>query len=339
MIFNGEVTHDISFAAPAAIFQGIVELQRPNADWTLAIFDATGTTFARLPNPQQTYGKRAAPSMLSGISAAREATFEARSLEGRPLINAVASSNLSGWRVAAGIPASTLVSPLWHKLSVTLAVGVLLLLTGVAFALRMATNIAHGETLHALLVEELNHRVKNTLAVLQAIVSQTFRSATPAEREAFDGQLAALARAHDLLSEEKWSGASVQDVVSRVLEPYAVLGTDRVTMSGPNVPLRPPRAVMMSMIMHEIATNAAKYGALANDCGTVTIAWKLQRDAAGERLQLSWVEAGGPHVTAPSRRGFGSRLIERGARDQLDGSATADFLPSGVVYTINCALD
>jgi two-component sensor histidine kinase len=192
--------------------------------------------------------------------------------------------------------------------------------------------------LQALLVEELNHRVKNTLAVLQAIASQTFRTATAAERVTFDGRLGALARAHDLLSQEKWVGAGMHEVVNRVLEPYAILGTSRVSITGARQPLTPPRAVMMSMILHEIATNAAKYGALSADGGKIAIEWQLLDNVLPRRLQMTWVESGGPRVTAPTRKGFGSRLIERGARDQLGGSATADFLPTGVVYTIDCAL-
>jgi two-component sensor histidine kinase len=231
------------------------------------------------------------------------------------------------------------VSPLWRDLAVTITVGILLMLIGVGFALRMASVIARGETLQTLLVQELNHRVKNTLAVLQAIASQTFRSASKTERDAFDGRLGALARAHDLLSEEKWAGADVQGVIYRVLEPYAVLGSNRVVLSGPKLPLAPPRAVMLSMILHEIATNAAKYGALSNDTGTIRIDWQLHLEPAGQKLSLSWIESGGPRVTTPTRKGFGSRLIERGARDQLGGSATADFLPTGVVYSIESALD
>jgi two-component sensor histidine kinase len=337
-IINGQVVYDISFTPPAAMFQTILEKQRPNPDWTISIFDAEGINFARVPNPQETIGKRASPTLFAQMFKSEEATFETISLEGVPLITAVARSNISNWMVGAGIASNTLVSPLWKNLAITIAVGILLLLIGVAFALRMASTIARGETLHTLLVEELNHRVKNTLAVLQAIASQTFRSATKTERETFDGRLGALARAHDLLSQEKWAGAGVHDVVNRVLEPYAVLGTGRIAVNGPKVPLAPPRAVMMSMILHEIATNAAKYGALSNDTGTVKIDWKLQLEPSGEKLVLNWVESGGPRVTAPTRKGFGSRLIERGARDQLGGSATADFLPTGVVYTIESAL-
>ena len=110
-------------------------------------------------------------------------------------------------------------------------------------------------------------------------------------------------------------------------------------MSGPSVPLSPRFAVVLSMILHEMATNAAKYGALSNDAGTVKLDWQVIAEHAGPKLRLVWTEAGGPPVVAPVQRGFGSRLIERSARDQLGGEATVDFLPRGVVYTVTCALE
>ena len=125
--------------------------------------------------------------------------------------------------------------------------------------------------------------------------------------------------------------------MDRVLQPYVLNGPDRIRMTGPKVPLSPRLAVVLSMIVHEIATNAAKYGALSKDPGTVTLDWEIIAD--GNKLRLTWAESGGPPVVAPVQRGFGSRLIERSARDQLGGEATVDFLPHGVVYTITCALD
>jgi two-component sensor histidine kinase len=110
-------------------------------------------------------------------------------------------------------------------------------------------------------------------------------------------------------------------------------------MSGPDVPLVPRLAVVLSMIVHEIATNAAKYGALSNDTGKVALDWEVITENAQRKLRLVWTESGGPLVTAPVQRGFGSRLIERSARDQLGGEATVDFLPRGVVYTVTCALE
>ena len=128
-------------------------------------------------------------------------------------------------------------------------------------------------------------------------------------------------------------------MIARVLQPFLLNNPERIRMAGPAVPLSPRLAVVLSMIVHEIATNAAKYGALSNEIGRVTLEWEIIADAPKPRLRLIWTETGGPPVTAPVQRGFGSRLIERSARDQLGGEATVDFLPRGVVCTVICALD
>jgi two-component sensor histidine kinase len=336
---DGEVLYDISFSPPVEIFQALIEKQRPSQDWTILIFDGNGINFARVPNPQETIGKRASPSLDTEIFRKSEATLQTVSLEGAPLITTFVRSSLTGWTVAAGIAESSLVGPLWRNLAITSVIGGLLLLTGLAFAVRMAAAIARGEMLHDLLIEELNHRVKNTLAILQSIATQTFRSASKAEREKFEGRLGALAEAHNLLSKEKWQGSELQDVIGRVTQPYLLNNPERMRMFGPHVPLSPRLAVVLSMIVHEIATNAAKYGALSNDTGTVTADWEIITEDDKPKLRLIWTEAGGPHVAAPVQLGFGSRLIERSARDQLGGEATVDFLPRGVVYTVICSLE
>ena len=339
VIRDGEVLYDISFSPPIEIFQAMIEQQRPSESWTISIFDSEGTNFARIPNPQETIGKRASPSLYAEIFRNPEATFATVSLEGVPLITSISRSSLTGWTVAAGVAEGSLVAPLWRNLAITSVIGAILLSVGLAFAVRMATQIARGEMLHDLLIQELNHRVKNTLAVLQSIATQTFRSASRAEREKFEGRLGALAEAHNLLSQEKWQSAELRQVIERVLQPYLLNNPERVRMFGPLVPLTPRLAVVLAMILHEIATNAAKYGALSNDTGTVTLDWEILEESDGRKLRLIWTEAGGPHVTAPVQRGFGSRLIERSARDQLGGEATVDFLPRGVVCTVSCALD
>jgi two-component sensor histidine kinase len=333
------VLYDISFSPPIEIFQAMIEQQQPSKDWTISIFDSEGTNFARVPNPQETVGKRASPSLYAEMFDNPEATLPTISLEGVPLMTSFARSSLTGWTVAAGVAESSLVAPLWRNLAITSVMGAVLLMVGLAFAVRMATQIARGEMLHNLLIEELNHRVKNTLAVLQSIATQTFRSASRPEREKFEGRLGALAEAHNLLSQEKWQGAELREVIARVLQPYLLNTPERMRMFGPQVPLSPRLAVVLSMIVHEIATNAAKYGALSNDTGTVAVDWEILEESDGRKLRLIWTEAGGPPVTAPVQRGFGSRLIERSARDQLGGEATVDFLPRGVVYTVSCALD
>jgi two-component sensor histidine kinase len=166
----------------------------------------------------------------------------------------------------------------------------------------MATTIARGEMLHGLLIDELNHRVKNTLAIMQSIAA-TFRSASRAEREKFEDGFGALAEAHNLLSQERWQDADLQDIVARVLQPHRLNNPDRVRMFGPKVPLSPRLAVVLSMILHEIATNAAKYGALSNDSGTVTLDWEVVDESDGRKLRMIWTESGGPtcHRAGPAR--------------------------------------
>ena len=338
VIRDGNVIYDISFSPPIHMFQSIVEKQRPGGDWTISIFDREGVNFARVPNPEATIGQRASPTLYAEMFSKTEATLSTVSLENVPLITTFSRSMLTGWTVAAGISQSSLVAPLWRYLAITSAIGGVLLLIGLAFAVQMATAIARGEMLHDLLIEELNHRVKNTLAILQAIAVQTFRSATRPEREKFEGRLGALAEAHNLLSKEKWQGSDLVEVITRVLQPYRLSNSARIRIFGPGVPLSPRLAVVLSMIVHEMATNAAKYGSLSNETGTVTVDWEVLSDDVPKKLRLIWTESGGPLVVAPVQHGFGSRLIERSARDQLGGEATVDFLPRGVVYTITCLL-
>jgi two-component sensor histidine kinase len=320
---DGEVIYDISFSPPIAVFQSIFEKQRPSEDWTLSLLDESGIVFARVPNPEATVGKRAAPSILDAMLRQPEAILPTVSLEGVPLMSAFAHSSITGWIIGAGISEQSLVAPLWRNLAITSLIGIVLLLVGLSFALRMATTIARGETLQNLLVEELNHRVKNTLAILQAIAVQTFRTASKVERDKFEGRLGALAEAHNLLSREKWQGSDLSDVVSRVLQPYLMTSTDRIKVSGPKVPLAPRRAVVLSMILHEIATNAAKYGALSNDTGCVTLdrevlhegaaaAPDLERDrrSSGHRPRAArfWLTTDRAQRTRPARRRGNRRL-------------------------------
>ena len=327
--------YDLAFSPPIGIFQQLIEKQRPGERWVVSLLDAKGIVFARAPNLGETFGKRASPSLYDEMFRRPEASLSTVSLDGVALSSAYARSNLTGWTVAAGVSESSLVEPLWRNIAITSLIGGVLLSTGLAFALRMATTIARGETLHDLLIEELNHRVKNTLALMQAIAVQTFRSASKDERVKFEGRLGALAEAHNLLSQEKWQGAELKEVIERVLQPFLLNNPDRIRMWGPTVPLSPRLAVVLSMIVHEIATNAAKYGALSNETGTIALDWEVTSDM----LRLIWTETGGPPVTAPVQRGFGSRMIERSARDQLGGEATVDFLPRGVVCTLTCALE
>ncbi|MBI1405758.1 MAG: PAS domain-containing protein [Caulobacter sp.] len=189
------------------------------------------------------------------------------------------------------------------------------------------------------LVDELNHRVKNSLATVQSIAAQTFR-ATPdpvAFRDAFEARLMALSNVQNLLTDSSWVGADLGEVLLAELKPH---GDSRVSVSGPAVRLTAPEALSLAMVGHELATNAAKCGALSTGDGKVSVTWSLvDGDKSGERrLLLTWTERGGPKVTPPTREGFGSRLIARTAVHDLGGTSEARFEPDGLVQTLDVVL-
>lgn len=215
--------------------------------------------------------------------------------------------------------------------------------TGIFVEGQDVTERTRAEQHLRLLVNELNHRVKNTLAMIQAIAAQTFRNAGDlAQAQAgFASRIMALARANDLLTGEKWEGASLADVVTHALTAIGGSEQRRFHAEGPLVRLSPKVALSLSMAMHELATNALKYGALSNETGRIDVRWDLlrSRDSADERFRIEWRESGGPAVTAPSRRGFGSRLVERGLAGELGGTVQLKFEPAGVVCEIDAPLD
>jgi two-component sensor histidine kinase len=188
-----------------------------------------------------------------------------------------------------------------------------------------------------LLLDELNHRVKNTLASVQSIALQTGRTAETAEQfeTAFLARINALARVHDLLAKVAWEEASLADILAQTLAPYEgrALG-GRAGFSGPPVKLGPNAAVTLAMAFHELATNAAKYGALSNDRGRIEIGWRIEHVAAGELLEIDWAEHGGPPVGPPKRRGFGSQFLQRALAREFDGQVNLRFTAPG----LNCRM-
>ena len=181
-----------------------------------------------------------------------------------------------------------------------------------------------------LLLNELNHRVKNTLATVQSIAAQSFRWARndKSGRELFEARLLALSGAHDVLTNESWEGANLDEIVAKAIAPYRGGHANRFQLRGPPVRLAAKMALSISMALHELATNAVKYGALSTDKGWVSITWQTQSN--GQELHLEWLEADGPAVAPPSRKGFGSRLIERGLAQELGGSARIEYRTTGV---------
>ena len=192
-----------------------------------------------------------------------------------------------------------------------------------------------AEAHQRLLINELNHRVKNTLAIVQGIAHQTFKNdgaAAPA-REAFEGRLAALAAAHDVLTDRSWAPVSLVKVIEDAIAPHGGR-SGRFVLDGPDVDLPPKSAVSLALAIHELSTNAVKYGALSRADGRVAIGWSAE---AGQ-LRLVWCESGGPEVEEPARRGFGTRMIERGLASELDGSAIIEFRRGGLVCSIDAPL-
>lgn len=192
-----------------------------------------------------------------------------------------------------------------------------------------------------LMVNELNHRVKNSLATVQAIAAQTLRKGEIPEdvREALVARLVALAAAHDVLTARRWSGANLRELAEQAAAPYARLdGGTAFELDGPEVNVPPKTAIALALAFHELATNAGKYGALSTPEGRVRLSWRVVESPAGPRLQMEWRESGGPRVEPPTRKGFGSRLIKRGMGPELRGTVRMDFEPDGLVCTVDAPL-
>ena len=170
------------------------------------------------------------------------------------------------------------------------------------------------------LLDELNHRTQNTLATVQAIAVQTLRGVADKEVvDAFEGRIL------------------VRDVIDQILQPFGLNDrrVARFSVEGEDVRLQPQAALTLAMVFHELATNAAKYGAFSNDAaGQIAIAWQVEPTPHGDRMRLRWQESGGPPVTPPGRKGFGSRLIEIGLAQELDGEVRLDYEPAGLVCQI-----
>ncbi len=209
------------------------------------------------------------------------------------------------------------------------------------------TSVVRAEQHQRLLVDELNHRVKNMLTVVVSLASQTLRRADDLDTfgEAFLGRVHALSGSYALLSRENWMSVKLRDVVDKEMSPFHGRDMGRVVLEGGDVLLTPPAALALGMAVHELATNAVKYGALSQPEGRVRVAWKL---TAGEDpppgapmtwLVLDWIEAGGPEVAAPSRSGFGTLLIQRGLSHELGGGATLDFRPEGLRARLCASLE
>jgi two-component sensor histidine kinase len=206
-------------------------------------------------------------------------------------------------------------------------------LTIVAVVALYQREIDGQQRVREILVNELNHRVKNTLAVVQSLAHQTLRLGVPGEVKQFNARLQALAGAHNLLTRRHWREADLSEVIGEALRPFAI-PADRISIRGPEVSIAPKTAVNLTLVIHELATNAIKYGALQNGEGAIKIEWTEGNGLPGSFV---WQESGGPVVAPPEKKGFGTRLIERGLAAELGANVELGFRPDGLLCRIEAA--
>jgi two-component sensor histidine kinase len=196
------------------------------------------------------------------------------------------------------------------------------------------TEQKHADERRSLLVREVDHRARNALAVVQSIVRLTKADTIGSYKTAVEGRIRALSTAHALLSESRWEGADLAGLVNEELAPYRRPEADKVVVSGPPVLLQPSIAQIIAVVLHELATNAAKYGALSTLAGSVALSWEV----ADDTLVLRWNETGGPPIQPPRSLGYGTRVITASAEKQLGGSATFDWQPTGLRFVMSTTL-
>ena len=223
-------------------------------------------------------------------------------------------------------------TPKWWDVQVSPILGADGKPTAILSVSRDITALKRSEERNQLLAMELGHRVKNTLAMVQAIIAQTLKPNVPFEaaRQSLLSRIAALGKAHDMLGPSSAPTAPLRAIVESTLA--SIDNTERVTLSGPPLDLSAGQAFGLALAINELAVNATKYGALSNEAGRVAIDWTRSDDGA---FRFNWTESGGPAVTTPERRGFGSSLLQRAVAGYFDGSGELSFPPAGVVFTLN----
>jgi two-component sensor histidine kinase len=194
-----------------------------------------------------------------------------------------------------------------------------------------------ADRLQKIILEELHHRIKNTLATVSAIASQSLRTADSIEhgQQAIESRLLALGRAHDLLLQARWSSANLAHIVQGSTEPFDSQGEGKFSIKGPAIKITSGAVISLAMTLNELCTNATKFGALLVPAGRIEIAWNI--DEKNERLHLTWTETGGPAVHAPTRQSFGTRLVETLGK-QLNGRVEMTYAPKGFVYALDVPL-
>lgn len=300
---DGKVIYDLAASLPLSIFTDIIMRQRPEPDWRIAVFDREGTIIAHSRYNEQFVGRLAAPSLYDELMSRSEGGLDTTTFDRVVVLTGFTHAPFSGWSAAVGIPKSSLTVELWRSVAVLAAFGVVCLAFGTFFAVRLATQLARSQADRELLINELNHRVKNTLAAVQGLVSSTMRSALSIAdaKTLIEERITALGRAHDVLTQEYWEGADLRDLALSIVQPYRTEHSNGIEVSGPDLRVNPRAAVALAMVFHELMTNAAKYGALSQPEGRVRVEWSTTEDGGHSTLRVVWMEMGG--------RWFGRRYV------------------------------
>jgi two-component sensor histidine kinase len=338
---EGKVIYDLAASLPLSTFSTIIMRQRPEPDWTIAAFDREGRVIARSHDNEQFVGRPAMPLLHAALMNRFEGALDTTTFDGTVVLTGFTHAPLSGWSAAVGIPKSSLTIALWRSVSVLAAFGIVCLAFGTLFAVRLASQLARSQSDRELLINELNHRVKNILATVQGLVVSTLRSAGSIAdaKEVMEERIIALGRAHDVLTKEHWESADLRELVLSIVQPYRAEHTSRIEVSGPSLAVNPRAAVVLAMVLNELMTNAAKYGALSQPEGRVRLEWSATEERGPPKLRMVWMEMGGPLVHSPTRRGFGSTLIEQSITRELGGTFEKSFDPTGLICAMMLPLE
>ncbi len=369
VVIHGTLRYILAAGIVSAAFSDVMQQYVPEGTIG-SIIDGNGVLIARRPQADQLIGTKTIPEVFRHIGEPAAFWIQAQSRSDVPTYSSILRSETSGWTVNLAMPRESIDGPLWKAMLLFFGLALVALLVGLLLAhlisarfltafgvlqdhvrflgSRQASAPVHGpiaeinamdETLYGIakhlnkimrrqevLLGEINHRVKNTLATVNAIAYLTHTSAMtiPEFVHSFQQRVFALARAYDLLTQSDWLGADLYALVETTLAPYS--GSNSIRIDGPNINLRPKFALAMAAAVQELTTNAAKYGSLSQPNGALDVHWASD----GQAIRFEWIESGGPPVTTPSRRGFGTKLIQDLLANDTGWSVDLKYVHSGL---------
>jgi two-component sensor histidine kinase len=358
---NGEPFRALALTMNVRRFVDLLAFKHLPKNWRGAIRDAHGRLVARVPDNERWVGQFVPTNTKDGL-------IEGISREGDEIIIANVHSSLSDWMIGIGVKKSELRASVFDTIGWAIALGGTISLLSLIFAVWIAKRITaplaelrqnadavladpqirfepgvpelgelwaalrRAATNQLLLMRELNHRTKNLLSVVQSIANQTAASSPTDFVERFSRRIQALSASHDLLVQGEWRGVEIEALVRAQLAHFSDLIGERIILDGPSLSVTPTAAQSIGMALHELATNAGKYGSLSDDHGSVTIDWRLDHG----QFSIGWVERDGPRVKPPERRGFGSTIISAVAEASVDGEVELNYRSGGVIWRLRC---